>query len=187
MTTNPSANTPRYLRYDGGSSPQVIHLNFRDFVGGLADAVGMRFPHHLRPGTLVAIEGPDDRTAELAFDKIWRAAHGLGHGSTPLFDVLPLFIELQGSPAERNASWRERVLPALQEQETAFVLKPPDGALVNGWQVLRFAVTGPTRQEPLPHDAVVLSGHVGQVIEGLFMALIDRDLYSATAFLGDRD
>jgi hypothetical protein len=147
----------------------------------------MRFPHHLRPGTLLAIDGPDDRTAELAFDKIWRAAHGLGHGSTPLFDVLPLFIELQGSPAERQACWREKVLPALQEQETAFVLKPPDGVLVEGWQVVRFAVAGQVQQEPLPHDAVVLRGHVGEVIEGVFTALIGRDLYSATAFLGDRD
>jgi len=133
-----------------------------------------RLPHHLEPGTFIVFDGPDDGGASVQMDKVWRAAHGLGHGPNPLLDRMPVFAYRPTEPDQERAHWEQIVAPALADGDSVFMLgiytthvgRAPD---------VTFMVNPVSTYDD---DVVTLIGDDGEVGEAFFDELIQRGLYS---------
>lgn len=131
-----------------------------------------RLPHHIPPGTFIVIDGPQDGGATVQMDKLWRAAHGLGHGTKPLFDRLPVFTSCPEYPEGEATHWARVVAPALEDRAVFMLGRYATAA---GRRPDVIFVVNPVGL--IADDAIPLLGDDGEVGESMFADLIDRGLY----------
>jgi hypothetical protein len=132
-----------------------------------------RLPHHIEPGTFVVIDGPEHSGAAAQMDKLWQAAHGLGHGTTPLLDHLPVFTAPPQLAEHEATHWEQVVAPALTDGAVFMLGRYVTDA---GRQADVTFIVNPV--EPLADHEIPLLGDDGEVGESLFAELIDRGFYS---------
>lgn len=141
-----------------------------------------RLPHHLEDGTFVVIDGPEGAGAEDQMEKMWLAAHGMGHGTTPLFDRLPVFTYRPAQPEWEAGHYECVVAPALADGRSVF-MQGRYTTHVGQAPTVTFVVNP---VDPVAEGDVVLVGHDGDVGLGLFDELIRRRLYSGRRERGSR-
>jgi len=137
--------------------------------------MNLQMPFHIEPGTFIVIDGPKDCGAETQIDKMWRATHGLGHGTKRLFERVPVFTERPDLPEQEAAHWDRVVAPELADGGSVFM----QGRYVTnaGQPPTVIFIVNPDR--PCRGDEVPLLGHDGEVGESLFAELSHRGLYGA--------
>jgi hypothetical protein len=137
--------------------------------------MNLRLPFHIAPSTFIVIDGPPNAGAEIQMDKMWRACHGLGHGTKPLFDRVPLFTYRPEQPGEEAAHWELVVEPTLADGQSVF-MQGRYATEVADPSPLIFIVN-PDRA--CADDEIPLLGDDGEVGESLFDEMLFRGLYGA--------
>jgi len=169
----------------------------------------LRLPHHLLPSTWIVFEGPAQAEKAVVFDKLWRAAYGLGLGPKPLFDRVPVFTDCPENPMLQSQHHRDVVRAALDDANSVFMNGSWWTDVVDsGAPITRASAEAARHKAGIdrlpdvifllnPHldpvlapryaalatayseRVVVLTGHNGQIAEEMFFQLNRRGLYFA--------
>lgn len=62
--------------------------------------MSLSLPFHVKPGAVIVLEGLDATGKSTQHERMERACMGMGHGTAPLFDPVPLFLHMPSAGTE---------------------------------------------------------------------------------------